>query len=218
MSRAGGGAFAFVALSGAFALSDAAGCEAFFDASSSFFLSSAFSFSRSDAGLAAVAFVELSATGAAAAPVHGSQPSQWKPLPSLLFHSHFSFQSPAYVWHSFWHVAVGVKPGGSTPGPWALALEPAGCWPAGCWPAGCWPAGCWPAGCWPAGPWPGGGWGSRGRPVVGSGIHGFSVESFRAPSAGSAAAGAAAARRNRGRDAKHFLPWSSARQLPKGDV
>ena len=69
MSRAGGGAFAFVALSGAFALSDAAGCEAFFDASSSFFLSSAFSFSRSDAGLAAVAFVELSAAGAAAAPV-----------------------------------------------------------------------------------------------------------------------------------------------------
>ena len=42
------GAVAFVALSGAVALSDAAGCEAFFDAfsaASSFFLSSAFSFS-----------------------------------------------------------------------------------------------------------------------------------------------------------------------------
>jgi len=52
------------------------GCEAFFDAfsaASSFFLSSAFSFSRS---VGAVAFVELSATGAAAAPVHCSQPSQ----------------------------------------------------------------------------------------------------------------------------------------------
>ena len=53
--------------------------------------------------------MELSATGAAATPVHCSQPSQWKPLPSLLFHEHFgsgpSFQSPAYVWHSFSHVA-----------------------------------------------------------------------------------------------------------------
>ena len=41
-------AVAFVAFSGAVALSDAAGCEAFFDAfsaASSFFLSSAFSFS-----------------------------------------------------------------------------------------------------------------------------------------------------------------------------
>ena len=85
------------------------GCEAFFDAfsaassfflssafsfsrfiASSFFLSSAFSFSRSDA----VAFVALSATGAAAvAPVHSSQPLQR----TRLFHRHFSCQSPAYV-------------------------------------------------------------------------------------------------------------------------
>ena len=102
------------------------GCEAFFDAfsaASSFFLSSAFSFSSS---VGAVAFVELSATGAAATPVHCSQPSQWKPLPSLLFHEHFSVQSPLYVWHSFWHVAVGVNPSGT---PVALWLVPAGCWP-----------------------------------------------------------------------------------------
>ena len=47
MSSADFGAV-FVALSGAVALSDVAGCEAFFDAfsaASSFFLSSAFSFS-----------------------------------------------------------------------------------------------------------------------------------------------------------------------------
>ena len=169
----------------------------------------------------AVAFVELSAAGAAAAPVHCSQPCR-ETVAVLLFHEHFSVQSPAYVWHRLlarrrWREARRQHfrvPGRSRWSPPAAGPPAAG--PPAAGPPAAGPPAAGPPAAGPPAAGPGWGWGVKRKPCGWIGIHGFGVES-----AGRRRPGAPGERRSRRTAAATrsiFAAWGVGVPAAKGDV